>query len=510
MRTQHKWFIATWLVLVAIFMVFPNPTYAQNDTIRVKIDYIPQVFGEVNPILVNGRTMVPMRHIFETLGCKVEWNNATQSVTSSTNDKIIKMTIGVNRMTVNGKVVELDAAPMIYKSKTMVPIRAVSEALGAEVEWVGKTKTVMIYYSMPRPISAKEANPMQAQNKQFERLIKFNPRRMAFNNDMNHFFVGTIVGDELILDGIYLYDEYDMFNFGVRTEDESGEYVYFKDADGGEIHTWVKVDEKSGQVPTHRIKLTEKKKPLHLAIYSYTKENHPTHPNKVIPFISSRVTIEWNEKKGEYAFRKPLKLDKLQQFYQKIMLGELQNPAQHLDKSRVTPSIQALSDSITEGAKYDYDKLRLIDQWMRDNIYYDHDSLKRPEEVYNYVIPDEVVLYKRATCWGHCITFTDLARAQNIPTTKVIGYISHDTDDGVFKEPGLHSWNIAFADGRWIIIDSTWNNASETKNGEWTYEPGSSTYFDASPVYMSASHDFRYIMESHDWEKDGWQNYEDY
>lgn len=507
MRKHSKWIVATWVLLISIVALLSNPNFANQNKIVVEIDYVVQDFGGLDPLVVNNRTLVPMRQIFETLGCKVIWDNPTQSITSSTNDAVIKMRIGSKKMTVNGKEIQLDVAPMIHKSRTMVPLRAVSEALGAEVVWHQAEQMVAIYYSMPRVIKASE--PMSAQNKQFSRLMTFNSRRMAFQNDMNFYFVGTIVGDELIIDGAYEYDEYSMFNFGLRVLDEWGNYMYLKDANGFDLYQWAELNPNK-TIPTQRIKLTEKNKPMFLGIYAYTKENHPVHPGQVVPHLSHRVIIEWDAKEGGFVFRKPLKLESLQRFFDKVIIGQLQRPEQHLNQFGITPEIKALSDRITAGAQTGYDKLRLIDKWLRDNIYYDQDNLNNPNTTYNYAMPREVAEYKRATCWGHCITFTDLARAQGIPTTKVIGYISHDINSGVFDKPLLHSWNISFVDGRWIIVDSTWNNASITENGQWNFQIGNALYFDASPVYMSTSHDFRYIMESHDWYNDGASQYEEY
>lgn len=92
----------------------------------------------------NGSTMVPMRAIFEALGMSVEWNNNEKSVTATKGDKVVKLVIGEKVMELNGKKVELNVAPFIENGSTMVPVRAVSESVDATVEWKGDKNTVEI------------------------------------------------------------------------------------------------------------------------------------------------------------------------------------------------------------------------------------------------------------------------------------------------------------------------------------------------------------------------------
>lgn len=92
----------------------------------------------------NGSTMVPMRAIFEALGMKVEWNNETQTVTATKGDKVITLTIGEYSLNCNGESVELNVAPFVENGSTMVPVRAVSESVDATVKWNSFMKQVEI------------------------------------------------------------------------------------------------------------------------------------------------------------------------------------------------------------------------------------------------------------------------------------------------------------------------------------------------------------------------------
>ena len=88
--------------------------------------------------------MVPLRAIFEALGADVDWDDATKTITAVKGETTIKMQIGNDKMTRNGTESTLDSAPVIIDSRTLVPVRAIAESFGSDVSWDGETKTVII------------------------------------------------------------------------------------------------------------------------------------------------------------------------------------------------------------------------------------------------------------------------------------------------------------------------------------------------------------------------------
>ena len=97
-----------------------------------------------NPVIVDGRTLVPMRAIFEAFGADVEWYDSTKTVMGRKGDTTVRLTIGSNKMDINGTTTELDVPPSIINSRTMVPVRAISEAFDCNASWNLETKTVLI------------------------------------------------------------------------------------------------------------------------------------------------------------------------------------------------------------------------------------------------------------------------------------------------------------------------------------------------------------------------------
>ncbi|MBQ3405105.1 MAG: leucine-rich repeat protein [Oscillospiraceae bacterium] len=97
-----------------------------------------------DPTIVNSRTLVPLRSIFEAMGASVDWNDGTKTVTAVRGATKIVMTIGQTSYTVNGVSKTMDVPPQIMSSRTMVPIRVIAESFGADVGWNSPGRTVLI------------------------------------------------------------------------------------------------------------------------------------------------------------------------------------------------------------------------------------------------------------------------------------------------------------------------------------------------------------------------------
>ena len=100
---------------------------------------------EQPPVIIEERTLVPLRAIFEALGATVEWDGTNKIVTSQKGDTTIKMGIGDSYFIKNDSIVPLDVpAQIVGEGYTMVPARAVAESFGIIVDWDDSTKTVIL------------------------------------------------------------------------------------------------------------------------------------------------------------------------------------------------------------------------------------------------------------------------------------------------------------------------------------------------------------------------------
>lgn len=103
-----------------------------------------EIENDVAPKIVNDRTMLPIRIVAENLGGTVTWNGELQRVTIQKGADVILITIGADTAYVNGAAVKLDAAAFVENGRTYLPLRFVSENLGAQVAWNETEKTVTI------------------------------------------------------------------------------------------------------------------------------------------------------------------------------------------------------------------------------------------------------------------------------------------------------------------------------------------------------------------------------
>jgi len=129
-------------VFAGLAMAIAAISSAQH--IRVQIDGNAVYFPNAQPQYTDGRVLVPLRGIFEQLGALVTWNRSTQTVSATRGDSDVELRIGHHTATVNGSTVKLDVPPMVVNGSTMVPIRFVSEALGAQVGWLEAQQLVSI------------------------------------------------------------------------------------------------------------------------------------------------------------------------------------------------------------------------------------------------------------------------------------------------------------------------------------------------------------------------------
>ena len=103
-----------------------------------------KLLSDQKPILISGRTMVPLRAIFEALQANVEWNQVSQTVTAKRGRDLLFLKIGEREMEVNGTTKLLDVSARLINGRTLIPLRAVSEALNSAVEWYGAYQTILI------------------------------------------------------------------------------------------------------------------------------------------------------------------------------------------------------------------------------------------------------------------------------------------------------------------------------------------------------------------------------
>jgi outer membrane protein TolC len=137
---MKKWMTS---VVASSLVLTLAPSALADSAVTVTIDGKQKTF-EQPPVIVHDRTLVPMRTIFEALGATVSWNPTTRTVSATKGDTTIVLLVNSDLAWKNNAEVKLDTNSEIVNGRTMVPVRFVSEALGASVQWDANTRTVSI------------------------------------------------------------------------------------------------------------------------------------------------------------------------------------------------------------------------------------------------------------------------------------------------------------------------------------------------------------------------------
>ncbi|MCL1842714.1 MAG: stalk domain-containing protein [Defluviitaleaceae bacterium] len=127
-----------------LIFVFTFVTAVYADEIRVTVDGTPVDFANAPPVLVDGRTLVPVRAVFEALNFDVDWNPETQTATLLRGADILEISIGAGDFVINGQNRPLDVPAQIIDGRTMLPIRLPLESVGYGVAWDGVSSTVLV------------------------------------------------------------------------------------------------------------------------------------------------------------------------------------------------------------------------------------------------------------------------------------------------------------------------------------------------------------------------------
>jgi len=132
------------LLILAAQAGFTRPARAvESSPISVYVDGLPVAF-DVSPLLQNGRTMVPFRALAEALNIAVSWDEATRTVKAAGGSTSISLQIGSSTAYRNGTAVTLDVPPQLVGGRTLIPLRFFSESLGCRVQWVEAAREIKI------------------------------------------------------------------------------------------------------------------------------------------------------------------------------------------------------------------------------------------------------------------------------------------------------------------------------------------------------------------------------
>lgn len=435
----------------------PITVSASEIKISVVVDGTELDF-DVPPAVVNQRTMVPMRYIFEFLGAKVEWIPEESGIRATTESLDIYMQLGNPRMEINGDVYTLDAPPFAVDGRTLVPLRAVAEAFAAKVGWVQETTTVVI----------------ETPEGKYSRALD-----CTLKEDVDPFHLRTTNGDIEYFDLSLKNNQLEVVCF---TTNPKMQKFAIRINQGEPMNP---TDVKTGKEIATSVNLNKLNIPDSAVIEIYTKDDDET---SYWSYISRSLYIE--KINGIYQFEASRMWD-----HNCLILDDWIDPKTYLPKDDDIPdAVVALSDTICNGITDEYEKLLTIHDWVAENLYYDMDNYYNTGS-HSYAGTDDLLTGKLSACQGYADLLTLLVQAQNIPCRQISGYAlgisaaGHWTDDNVGRTRSNHAWNQAYVNHRWINIDATWDSDNIYENGEYSYGGiDYHLYFDTSHRFLSYSH----------------------
>lgn len=433
-------------LLVVLSLVFAGAGTAQASTsgVRVYLDGVELAFADQAPVISGGRTLVPLRFVSEAFGAQVDWDPVSGAVPISWHDTSILLRIGQRSVQLNDRTVLLDVAPTLLNGRTMVPLRFISEVLGASVTWSDAHGSVFVR------------------------------RDQAGDVFQNSHFAANFV------------------NVSV-----SGNSLIVRGADSGaDTWAWVMIRDSSGErvdgvvVPLSADRTYLADLAPRLGIGAYSIDIY-TGPERYGTFISKHLGIELLQGSTALSLpRSPMYEHNYAQFAAtvrdkaELSTLRLNDPAQE----KVLRDLAAI---ITQGISDDYAKLLAIHDWVAQNIYYDYDGMSTASYQANTAYP--VYLSRRAVCQGYAELTAALLRASSIPARIAVGHALGATSAArswaeADHATANHAWNEAYVDGRWVILDVTWDSGNKFTGGQFVAAPVRHTYFDITLEALSLTH----------------------
>ncbi|MGI5881605.1 MAG: stalk domain-containing protein [Dethiobacteria bacterium] len=142
---MKKIFVVALLAIILAVYIAVQPAHAQGDNIDVFIDNLPVSFNDVEPIIQDGRTLVPFRPIAEALNVEVNWDSGSQTINALGEGVQVELVIGSETALLNQAPTQLEVGPQIIAGRTLVPLRFFSSAFGCAVEWIELSREIKIF-----------------------------------------------------------------------------------------------------------------------------------------------------------------------------------------------------------------------------------------------------------------------------------------------------------------------------------------------------------------------------
>ncbi len=210
-------------VLSSTMLFSAIPTYAQTPLILQINNKIMTANGiekeiDSEPVIINQRTLLPIRTIIEEIGGTVDWNKETQEIILTYQGNTIRLVIDSTTAYLNDTAITIDTAPMIINGRTMLPIRFIAESFHFDVVWDNQTVTITKQETAEQELTIENTNTEQSNNEQGNitaLLVGFGADTFTLileNNETASYLAAFAETSEMNLP-VYHFDDFDGYEY---------------------------------------------------------------------------------------------------------------------------------------------------------------------------------------------------------------------------------------------------------------------------------------------------------
>ncbi|MCX7921795.1 MAG: DUF5050 domain-containing protein [Clostridia bacterium] len=469
------------LIIISLFFVYPTNTYASTvdseSNIKVKLDERYLTF-DVQPTIKNGRTLVPMAVIFQELGLDISWNSKTKTVKGTKDSMEVSLQIGNVYASVNGDIVKMDVPAAIVEGRTMVPLAFISQSIGAEVTWDGKTRTVII--TSPKGITFPDTN-LEAVIR--EELGK--DKGDILTSDVNNIHSLNARNKNIhSIEGIQYLKNLETLNLNLNNITDVSPLGSLENL----TYLYITSNFISDITP---LKNNKKLKELYLnfnQIYDVSPIQDLVELSELDLYNNPVIDIS------------PLKkLKNLKTFY--IIdwdNGDKINYETFKNYGLVTSKAKEIISNVIKPGMSDFEKELALHDYVVTHTSYDYENFKNNTLPYESHTPYGVLVKGIGVCDGYARTMQILLHLAGIESITILGesnlynsnsqLVNSENDDKKTND-GIninHAWNIVKIGQDYYHLDATWNDPTNDEGNNYLLH----TYFNISDNQISVNHNW--------------------
>jgi transglutaminase-like putative cysteine protease len=472
----------------------PIPVYYNNEAIQFHID----------PIALQGTTLVEFRPIFEKLGLQITWNQDTKTILGYKKGLSVELQLGSLIAKVNGVEHQLQLAPIVVNERTVVPLRFVGEAAGSYVQWDSVDRIIHLYRVSPNKSStSSNYSTIQGRTPADIKWVRFD---ISKEGSEDIFSVYTQPEDGIVDTEIYLPDGAGVYLIEVSqsklSHKETGLYTHntsFSLVNYGNsgLHLDSTITDNS-RLRLYGELLDVDRSILLLIHNEATEQIKQIFLAPVDQVVEKDIYLSMGE--GSYILEiyksdEPITNHLFEKLFLMKTYSLMNNDSRDPDlvPSEMVESehteIVNLAQQITLGLDSDLEMSRKIHDWVAGNINYDAATFLSGGDRMDTAL--ETLRGRLSDCDGYARLNVALHRAVGIKARIIVGSVIDIQSGGSWTQEDLdnpnHAWNEVFIDGRWITQDPTWDAGYIGSNNQFI-RALSHDYYDPAPEAFARDH----------------------